>query len=612
MLVQTRKNFEALRTALLQAKIIAIDTETTGLEVWYDHQMIGVSLYCALQGTEYYLNAYLPFRHNPRRQESLFNFSENLPIEWLRELKPVFDRDDVEWVLHNAKFDMAVLLKEGVELKGQITDVGVLSHLVDENGSHKLKDLAAKYYGHDEKKAQEALKKLLGQKMRFAETYPKEMEEYACKDAELTYRLRAEFLPELHKDNLLHLVGREELFTHCLFEMERYGVGVDCELAKSLSDEANAQMRVIEDELGFDPNKDGLLARRLFAAPPDGLGLTPLPPLTKVKHEYWPDGIPSMTEETLSAYDNPVVTLVLRYRGLVKAQTTWFKKFLLLQARSADGRLHPTYNQNGTKTSRLSCSKPNVQQLPRKDETEGSHLRQRVRKLMIPASPGFELWEFDYEQIEQRLTTVYTDDEEWTQRFTAGEDPHQALANLLGVSRQAAKHGAYTTLYGGGAERLAETLERLHRLTTGEKITFPIDEAKRIIDGFFQLHPRVRRLMQTAERTARRQGYIKLWTGRRRHFLPFDAHKAFNSLIQGGAAELMKETMLMFHSFNQEPVKPPYRMVAQVHDSLWFEIPPDSPELHTEIKITMEWPTYDERFKGIPFPVDAKKLADAR
>lgn len=329
-----------------------------------------------------------------------------------------------------------------------------------------------------------------------------------------------------------------------------------------------------------------------------------------------------MREEFLSKHlDHPLVVSVLEYRGLVKANSTWFRGFIDIASRSKDARLHSTFNGSskqsgkiGTKTGRLNSSNPNVQQIPRHEEELDADITKHVKRLFKPGRQRWGLYEFDYSQIELRLASVYAHADPLLEALRAGADPHSVTAQRIGCSRQAAKHATYTTLYGGGPPRLAETIERLQFITTGQVISYSVEDAKDLLDAFFDLYPGFKTMLGQAAQTIRQRGYVKMWNGRRRHlerwFDPIkqrmvdNGHKAFNSIIQGGASEIIEQSM---RSIPRKDYA--YRVVSQVHDSLWIEIVNDyREEWIEELKWYMEWPSRDERFE-IPFDVDVKRLA---
>lgn len=602
MLIQTRKNFDAALTALGVAEVIAVDVETDGLYVHEGNRLCGVATYCKLLGQDYWLGCYFPFRH--ALGETLFDQSHNLPMEWLRELNSVLGRHDVTLLFHNSKFDMGMLHADGIEVKGEYQDTLLMAHLIDENGSHRLKDLAEVRWGSSVKDEQAELQRYLKGSKRYDLVPPAVMEPYAVQDVVLTFQLWRQFTEtELPAQDLMRLLSTKWEFCRCLLEMERYGCGVNHALAEQLSVDAQRRMREIEDELGFDPLKLDLLAHRLFAGPPDGLGLQP-GPLTKTSTSEFPQGRPEMREKQLAAYKHPLTDIVLEYRHLVKLNSTFYQGFL---QKARDGRIHPSFNQcrteeslrgnddkGGTKTGRLSCNHPNLQQIPRDPKDQ-------ARKLIV-APPRYRVYGFDYSQIELRIAACYANAELLLDAFRSGDDPHQITADRLGIQRTPAKHAAYTILYGGGADRLKETIERLTFQETGELIDYPLDMAKEIISGFFELNPGFKVTSKAAEQAMRRNGYVKLWNGARRHIKEeWNFHKAFNSLIQGGAAAIVEESMLRIYRVLDTK---PYRMIAQIHDEIVMEIPDDFREEYLEeVREIMQWP--GEKFP-CPFLVDYK------
>ena len=608
MLIQTRDQFLALRAALMQAPMIAVDTETNGLKQHMGHRLCGISVACNHPTDERYrLSAYFPFRHEPPEM-NLFTISENLPEEWIRDLKGPLEREDVTLIYHNFKFDAKMLRAENIIPRGYVYDVMVMSHMIQENGVHSLKGLAAEKWGQQVRVEESFVKQLAAKRKKrgdknssgYERLSASEMAPYACKDADLTLDLYREFVNELEEQGLTKLwESQEREFLYCLLEMEWQGVQIDVAMAEQRAEQCRLRMRELEDEIGFDPGKRSVLARKLFAAPPDGLGYPP-GELNLPTSEF-PHGEPKMDQEILSKMNHPLPKKVLEYRHLVKANSTWWTGYR--EKMDADQRIHPEYStaigkeKFGTVTGRLSCSWPNLQQMPRSDETP-------VKRLLLPPK-DHSMIEFDYSQIELRLATAYSKDKLYTDAFLSGDDAHQSTANAIGVSRQTGKHVAFTVLYGGGADTLKATIERLEFQTTGKVIDFPEIEARAIIDRYYTVHPNLKSIAKQCEWTARKRGYIKLWTGRRRHFLetePWTHRKAFNSLIQGGAAEIVKHSMLMFYRLKN----PQYRMVTQIHDALWFEVPDHNAELWTEdIQRIMEWPT---RKFPIPFPVESKLI----
>lgn len=599
MLVQSREQFDTVVDCLSLAKRVAVDTETNGLKVHQGHRLCGVSVHFHLK-ENYVLSAYFPFRH--ALGDTLFNVSENLPLEWLGRLGAVLGRDDLFTIWHNAKFDFGMLKADGIEIKGPYFCTMVGSTLIDENAKHDLGSCEELYLGTTTKRdtSERHLKPYLKGKKDYSRVPPADMEIYANNDTRLTYEIYPHTAEALAAQELSKLWPTDSDFLRCLFGMEWEGIFIDRELASQQSAAAEARMRTLEDEMGFDPQKRAILADKLFAAPPEGLGLLAPSAVTSDTSSRFPQGLPVMDEATLAPYDHPLIHKVLEYRSLVKANSTWFRGFL--QAAGETDRIHPIYNTGGdrdkygARTGRLTCSKPNIQQLPRDPS-------QKVRTLLIPPPDGYlgqDGWlliEFDYNQIEYRLAGVYADEPAILNAYRAGSDMHQLTADQLGIPRNSPTGGLdgkkvnFTILYGGGPQRIADTCN------------LSLAEGKKIYAEFWAKYPNLSKLVKRCERAAKDKGHVRLWDGHRRHFRhEWECHKAFNSLIQGGAARIVQRTMLKFYAITDKQ----YLMIYQIHDALGFYIPqPIWTETELEIRTVMEWPGSEF---GIDFPVEWKNI----
>jgi len=632
MLVQSRDQFERVRTVLMAAKEISIDTETTGLLPYEGDRLCGVSTFCKIEGTDYFLSAYFPFRHRPG--ESLLDVSENLPMEWLKELGNCFVRSDIEqYWCYNWKFDTTMLLMDGIDIRrSPFHDGSIMAHLLRNWGEHGLKEVADLHIDPESSAEEKKLKELLkeyrkGGKKKLSQTYggysgipPKLMEPYACMDAELHWNVGHVLLEKLRAEDpkQLEILQRKYRFVRLLQRIEQYGVGVDRQRCEELSAEAARQMRVLEDQMGFDPGKRLVLVNKLFGSPPEGLGLLP-GALSDTPSPGWPHGTPSTSQEILSRYtDVPLVNSVLQYRGLVKAKSTWFDGFTARCDKGPDGRLHPTINPTGTLSGRISESEPNLNQIPRESEEVDVHIKRETKKLFRAGRPRWRLYEFDYSQIELRFAAMYGDATPLLAALRAGQDPHKVTASLINSSRQTAKHATYTVLYGGQASTLARTIERLEFQTTGKIVSYPVEDAQAVLDRFFETYPGMRKVAQQASLLMKRRGYVQLWDGQRRRYwrgyspkykrVMDNTHAAFNVICQGGASVVMEESMLRIADQGKGYA---YRMVNQVHDSIWVEIVDDFREKWIkEVKYLMEWPSRDKRFV-VPFDVDVKLLSVA-
>jgi DNA polymerase-1 len=617
MLVQSREQFDSAVDVLRATPRAAFDTETNGLQVYKGHRLCGVAAYVELQ-QPYSLGIYFPFRHE--RGTNLFNDSENLPLEWLEELGGVLERTDLTTIWHGFQFDAKMLRADGIEVKGPIYDTQTMAKIVDENAKHSLGAVEATYLGTTTKKDTESkhLKPYLKGKKDYSKVPPLDMEPYAINDTRLTQLVWYPLVEALKAQEMWHLWTDHADFLRQLVEMEWAGIPVDQDLARSLSDKTEARMRELEDAMGFDPQKRAVLARNLFCAPPEGLGLRIPRRVTSDTSPEFPQGLPGMDEEELlgcmnhdpladqsEQVGNDLISNVLEYRGLVKANSTWYRGFI--QHSDNRGSIHPSYNtigdrdKYGTVTSRLTCSEPNIQQLPRDPE-------RAVYKLLIPDWTDMDfgglihrvcrhrLYVADYSQIEYRLGSVYADEEEVLEMYRIGGDVHQVIANKLGIPRNDPRGGLdgkkanFTLYYGASGDTAAKLLK------------IPKEQGQVIHTEYWQALPKTRKFIYQCTRAAKQRGYIKLWNGRRRHFVnEWEFHKAFNSLIQGGAAQIMERSMVEF--FRR---KAPYRVAFQIHDALGFMVPDDFREKWLEeIQEIMEWPTAEF---PIAFPIEFKNI----
>jgi DNA polymerase-1 len=411
------------------------------------------------------------------------------------------------------------------------------------------------------------------------------MYDYACGDAEVTLELWEHLWPMFQKKfagDAGRLWTDEIGFQNTLFRMEQRGIEVDLSFCKQYESIAEIEMQQIEDELGFTPSKTSALSKFLFEE-------LKLPVLA-----YTPGGKPAMTKAVMEDYDRMLALpmfpssarLVLDYRGWMKANSSFYRPFQTLV--DSKGRVNCNYKQHGTVTGRLSCETPNLQQIPRSsDKAWNGRIKSAFR-----ASPGYALVGFDYSQLELRLATAYGQELILLDEFSKPDaDPFTRYASIIGADRYTTKTFFYAMIYGAGEEKIAKTLHR-----------DMIDMHDQYV-AFKQSIPGILKAASLANTKARQRGYVRLWTGRRRHFKkPEDSFKAFNSLLQGGGAEVVKRVMLdMDHNLTDDNC----RMLLQVHDEVVFEIREDLVDVYSaKIVDTMEaMPT---EFFGLPFKVAGK------
>jgi DNA polymerase-1 len=257
-------------------------------------------------------------------------------------------------------------------------------------------------------------------------------------------------------------------------------------------------------------------------------------------------------DSMLEQLENPVAKLIKEFRGWQKAVSASYKPYIDLVG--MDGRLRCSYRLHGTATGRLSCSEPNLQQIPK---TSDKPWNGKVKECFI-AQDGYVLLNADFSQLELRLATAYAGEEELKKVFNEGRDIFTEMSKQLGMVRHDAKTLVYSMQYGAGEQRLMNV--------------FGVDKAKakEIRQNYFNTYPNFRRLNERCTTKVEQTGEIKIWSGRKRHFENRnEAYKAMNSLIQGGAADIVERIMVKcFKELESEDC----RMLLQVHDSITFEV----------------------------------------
>jgi len=540
---------------------IAVDTETTYTPSLADRRIIGISV--ATDNATYYI----PVAHI--EDPALVGVLAQPNIKEVPN--DLFDLDRAI-VFHNAKFDLQMLRQLDIKIRiEKVYDTMLMHHYIDEYPPHSLEELTKTRLGRERKKhLSDAMKRLRDIAEGKQEAIPAVgMAVYAESDARDTLDL----FHDLWEDFMIYEKIWTEVdrpFMLVLLDTELKGLRVNLQEAQRQSSLAEDRMASIRTGLGFDPNKPSQLARKLFEVPPIGLGLRP-PPAGKSNR-------PRMNEAFLTSVGHPITALVLEYRGLMKAKSSYFDSYLRLASRddTENPRIHPSFKQHGTLTGRLSCENPNLQQIPRDSE---------VKKLFLP-DKGFELWEFDYKTIELRLAAVYAKDENLLRIFREEGDVHQMVADQLGIDRHAAKTLNYAITYGAGVGKVALLL------------SCSPQKARDILDNFYDAYPGIGRASSKATDMGEIKGYIQLWGGRHRHFRwPSEAYKAFNAALQGGAFEIVKRAGILLHDAG-------YDLRNQVHDSWWVQLSPgqDRKPIHS---LLSDW---TEGLFGLRFTCDEKRL----
>ncbi len=544
-------SLSAVAQAAAETKALSVVPAFEGLP--YAADLVGLGL-----GLTDGRTFYLPLRHH------YMGVPAQLPLQTVRQvLGPVLADASVKKAGHDLKSATLVLASAGMPLSGAENDAELLSYLLNPSRKeHALADLSR------ERLSQELPAELAGKKNAPLHEAPVEVAATrygACADA--ARRLPAILWKELEDVGLAKLARELELpLLPVLAEMERAGVKVDAAALAKISEKVAAECRVKLTEIQrmagheFNVNSNTQLATVLY----DELKL---PVLKRGKTG------PSTDQEVLEklGQQHPLPKQIIEYRTLSKLKSTYLDTLPLLVAK--DGRLHTSFHQASTATGRLSSSEPNLQNIPIRTE-----VGKEIRAAFV-AEPGHQLISADYSQIELRILAHVAEDPALIEAFLRDEDLHTRTASevfgvplteVTGNQRRAAKAVNFGIAYGLSP----------HGLST--RLDIPVDEAKTIIDRYFERFAGIRRYLGDTVEKARKTGFVETLFGRRR-YMP-DLHSknrnaamaaeraAINMPIQGTAADLMKLAMLAIQA-RLKQVGPGTRLLLQVHDELLFEAP---------------------------------------
>ncbi|MFQ5646128.1 MAG: DNA polymerase I [bacterium] len=572
--VMTHETLEKLIGQLKDAEAFALDLETTSLDT-ARAEIVGIS-FSFQEGIGYYI----PLAHTqgPEAQQQLDRETA------LAELTPLLEDPRYKKIGQNIKYDLMVFSRAGIRLAGISFDTMIASYLLNpERSSHSLDNLALSYLNYrmlSYKEVTGAGAKQIG----FDQVDIPTAVRYAAEDAEITYSLFRILFPKIKE------AGYEELFydlelplLEVLARMQINGIRVDREILKNLSGKFQEKLEALGKRITllagveFNPDSTRQLAEVLFER-------LKLPVRKKTKTGY------STDVEVLEALAglHPLPAEMLVYRQLKKLKSTYTDA--LAEQISDDQRIHCSFNQTVTATGRLSCSDPNLQNIPIRT-AEG----RSIRKAFIPRSSQYCLLGADYSQIELRILAHFSEDERLISAFLGGEDIHsRTAAEVFGVPieavqremRRKAKIINFGVLYGMGAFSLAKDLKVTNKA------------AQEFISLYFERLPQVRIFLDNTIAEAASKGYVSTLSGRKRpipelrsrnkNIVRMGERMAVNTPIQGTSADLIKKAMLNIDQRLREKGWSD-RLLLQIHDELIFETPiSEVNELSSMVKHEME------------------------
>ena len=557
-LVDNQEDLRKICDYFLTNKILSLDTETTSTSA-IDAELVGLSF--AVKEFEAF---YVPIPAN--REEAL---------QIVNIFKPVYESEEILKVGQNLKNDLEVLRNYGIELKGKMWDTMIAHYLIQPELHHNMDYMAEIYLNYQTIHIDELIGPKGKNQKSMRSLLPSQVYEYAAEDADITLRLKNKLEPELKKSECEDLFYNIEMpLMPVLAEMEMNGVCLDTESLTETSKQFTTRMNEIEARI-YE-----LAGERFNIASPKQVGEILFDKLKVIeKAKKTKTGQYVTSEEVLQQLRNKheIVADILEHRGLKKLIGTYIDALPKL-INPKTGHIHTSFNQTITATGRLSSSDPNLQNIPIRGE-DGKE----IRKAFIP-EPGCLFFSADYSQIELRVMAHLSQDSQMIRVFSEGKDLHAATAaniykkpieEVTRDERTKSKRANFGIIYGITVFGLAERLD------------IPRDEAKMLIDGYFETFPQVHDYMEKSKEVAREKGYVTTLFGRRRYLPDINSHNAtvrgfaernaINAPIQGTAADIIKVAMIrIFNRFKTEGIRS--KMILQVHDELNFSVFPDEKE----------------------------------
>lgn len=596
--VLSETDLDALVKRIKKNKAFVVDVETTDLDPQRAN-LVGIAI--GVGGGEAY---YVPLTHDaPRvakpakvvktakesKQPSLFDAGARtipiasddahpfakLPLDLVREkLKSVFVDAKISKYAHNASYDWGVLRRAGFEIDRFAFDTMIAAHLLEQNQQAiGLKTLAFQHFGVQMTEIEALIGKGKNQ-LTMEQVSVDKLTQYACADADYTYRLYEQYAPLLQERGLDKLFYEIEMpLVAVIVEMEAAGVLLDLDVLRELSTEITARMNELEQQVfemvgaSFNLNSPMQLSQALFEKL--GLSTQGLDRTSTGKISTAAGVLEGLRDK------HPVIPLILEHRELAKLKGTYADALPLL-VNPLDGRVHTNFNQAGAVTGRLSSSNPNLQNIPVRTE-----LGRRVRRAFI-APPGSVLVSADYSQVELRILAHVSQDPNFLKAFADGEDIHASTA---------------ATLFNVPLEQVTPQMRRLGKTINfgvaygisdwgvAGRTELSLEDSRKLINDYYAKYPRVRDYLERTKAMARDKGYVESLLGRRRYFpqlasgrrLPVGVknqaeREAINMPIQATAADIIKIAMVRLHD-ELHKRKFQGKMILQVHDELLFECP---------------------------------------
>ncbi|MDG4714946.1 DNA polymerase I [Winogradskyella marincola] len=555
---------------LMNQTSVCFDTETTGLNP-LTAELVGIAF-----SWEVGKGFYMPFPEDKTEAQDL-----------IEALRPFFESETIEKIGQNLKYDIKVLAKYNIEVKGKLFDTMLAHYLINPDMRHNMDVLAETYLNYTPISIETLIGKKGKNQLSMRDVPLEKQTEYAVEDADITLQLKEHFQNELGEANTQTLFDDIEIpLLRVLAAMELEGINLDKDFLASLAEQLNNDIATLEKRI-YDA-----AGEEFNIASPKQLGVILFEKMKLVdKPKKTKTGQYSTAEDVLSylAKDHEIIQNILDFRGLSKLKSTYVDA-LPLQVEEATGRVHTDYMQTVAATGRLSSNNPNLQNIPIRTERG-----RQVRKAFIPRSEDYTLLAADYSQIELRIIAALSEEETMIEAFNNGEDIHAstaakvfnvAIEDVTREQRSNAKTVNFGIIYGVSAFGLSN------------QTNLSRSEAKELIDTYYETYPKLKNYISKQVDFARDHGYVQTVLGRRRYLKDINSRNAVvrgaaernavNAPIQGSAADIIKLAMIAIYN-KLEAGNYKTKMLLQVHDELVFDVyKPELEEISKLIKTEME------------------------
>ncbi|OAV24339.1 DNA polymerase I [Moraxella catarrhalis] len=586
--ITTQQDFTKLLDKLNHTPYFAIDTETTDIN-WQHAKLVGISV-----STADYEGYYIPVGHTADFDVLLDN---QLPIDTvLSAFKPILENPNIGKIGQHLKYDAHIFKKYGINISPWQMDTMLASYVINAAATRHGMDALAKHYLGVQTTTFEDVAGKGAKQLSFDKVAMDAASQYACEDADITFRLFNRFNQHINQDKTAaQLLYHLEIPTaQILTQMEHDGILIDTDFLGQLSDEFDKKIMALQIEA------ERIADEQFNLASPKQLGEILFDKLGIAGGKKTKTGQYATSEAVLSKIEHPLIDVVLEHRSLSKLKSTYTDT--LANAADEQGRVHTSYHQALTSTGRLSSSDPNLQNIPIRTDT-GRLIREAFiapKDRMILAA--------DYSQIELRLMAHFSGDESLIRAFNHNLDIHTATAaeimskdisEVAPSERRAAKAVNFGLLYGMSAFGLAKQI--------GVDRAVAQDYIKR----YFARYPAILEYMERTKTMAKQLGYVQTILGRKLYSPDIQSSNrmikdaaeraAINAPLQGSAAEIIKLAMI---AVDEVLPKDDAKLLLQVHDELVFEVDTDKAhDIGNLIKTAMQ-NTLTDTAKKLGWAVD--------